>query len=89
MDTRIEKRLSVRRNTFIEATIVFDGGRGRTPCIIRNLSETGAKLEVVSGVAPIPRTFDLVVPKVRPQNCLVMWRTLKELGVQFQDPVVR
>lgn len=88
MDTRLEKRLSVRRNTFIEATIVFDGGRSRMPCIIRNLSETGAKLEVAS-VTKIPRTFDLVVPKVRPQGCLVMWRTLKELGVQFTDLVAR
>ena len=70
----------------IEATIVFDGGRTRIACIIRNLSETGAKLEVLSGaVASIPRTFDLIVAQVRPQGCSVMWRSLKELGVQFHD----
>lgn len=68
----------------IPATIVFDGGRSRTECIIRNLSDTGAKLEVNSSVARIPRTFDLVVPNVRPQACSVVWRTLKELGVHFQ-----
>ena len=62
LDTRLEQRLSPRRNTMIEATIAFDGGRTRVACIIRNLSETGAKLEVVSGtVSTIPRTFDLVV----------------------------
>ena len=44
----------------IEATVVFDGGRSRMRCIIRNLSDSGAKLEVAS-VANIPRTFDLVV----------------------------
>lgn len=80
---RLEKRLSPRRNTMIPATIVYDGGRGRADCIIRNLSDTGAKLEVQAGVARIPRTFDLVVSNVRPQGCTVMWRTLKELGVQF------
>jgi hypothetical protein len=70
----------------IEATIAFDGGRTRIPCIIRNLSETGAKLEVLNGpVSNIPRTFDLVVSRVRPQGCTVMWRSLKELGVQFHD----
>ena len=84
MDIRLEKRLSPRRNTVIEATIVFDGGRSRMRCIIRNLSESGAKLEVAS-VTKIPRTFDLVVDKVRPQPCLVVWRSVKELGVQFQD----
>jgi len=83
---RLEQRLSPRRNTMIEAVIAFDGGRTKVACIIRNLSETGAKLEVVNTtVSNIPRTFDLVVAKVRPQGCTVMWRSLKELGVQFHD----
>ena len=85
MDVRLEKRLSPRRNTMIEATIVFDGGRTRMRCIIRNLSETGAKLEVAS-VTKIPRTFDLLVDKVRPQACAVVWRPMKELGIQFLGP---
>jgi hypothetical protein len=88
LDIRLEKRLSPRRNTAIEATIVFDGGRTRIRCIIRNMSETGAKLEVAS-VTRIPRTFDLVVDKVRPQACIVIWRAVKELGVQFRDPQIR
>lgn len=87
MDIRLEKRMSARRNTMIEATIVFDGGRTRMRCIIRNLSDTGAKLEVAS-VTRIPRTFDLIVDKVRPQACIVVWRAVKEIGVQFRDPSV-
>ena len=86
MDIRLEQRLSPRRNTVIAAIIAFDGGRTRIACIIRNLSETGAKLEVGS-VTNIPRTFDLVVPRVRPQPCTVMWRSLKEIGVQFDNAV--
>ena len=88
MDIRLEKRLAPRRNTLIPADIVFDGGRVRIACIIRNLSESGAKLEVAS-VSKIPRTFDLVVSKVRPQPCQVMWRTLKEIGVHFIDTPAR
>ena len=68
----------------IPATLVFDGGRTRMPCVIRNLSDTGAKIEV-SSVARVPRTFDLVVDRVRPQNCVVVWRAVKELGVQFHS----
>lgn len=68
----------------IQASVVFDGGRTRMPCIIRNLSESGAKIEVAS-VARVPRTFDLVVDNVRPQSCVVVWRSVKELGVQFQS----
>lgn len=66
----------------IRAEIVFNGGRGRATCIIRNLSESGAKLEVAS-VGGIPQTFDLIAAGHRPHPCRVVWRALKELGVQF------
>jgi hypothetical protein len=79
----LEKRLSPRRNTMIEAQAVFDSGRVRVPCIIRNLSETGAKIEVRAGVSAVPQTFDLVAPGHRPHNCRVVWRALKEMGVEF------
>ena len=79
---RLEKRLSARRNTMIEARIVFDAGRRRMACIIRNLSDTGAKLEVAS-VAGVPNTFDLMAPGHRPHACRVVWRSLKEMGVEF------
>lgn len=82
MNLRPEKRLVPRRNTTIRAHIVFDGGRSGLDCIIRNLSDGGAKLEVAS-VAGIPRTFDLIAPGHRPHSCRVTWRALKELGVQF------
>lgn len=82
MDLRLEKRLSPRRNTMIIATIVYDGGRTRLDCVIRNLSEGGAKLEVPT-VRGIPASFDLMVPGHRPQHCRVAWRALKEMGVQF------
>jgi hypothetical protein len=79
---RLEKRLSPRRNTMIEALVIFDAGRRRMPCIIRNLSDTGAKLEV-SSVAGVPNTFDLIAPGHRPHACRVAWRSLREMGVEF------
>lgn len=84
MDLRLEKRLSPRRNTLIPAVLVYSGGRGRTDCVIRNLSDSGAKLELKGSVASVPNTFDLIAPGHRPHPCRVVWRTLKELGVQFQ-----
>jgi hypothetical protein len=82
LDLRLEKRLLPRRHTMIIATIVFDGGRTRLDCVIRNLSDGGAKLEVAT-VRGIPQTFDLLVPGKRPHPSKVIWRSLKELGVQF------
>ena len=85
MDMRRESRLSPRRNTMIEALIVFNGGRSYEPCIIRNLSDGGAKLELYKAVSAIPNSFDLVVPRNKPQSCRVAWRAMRELGVQFVE----
>ena len=82
MLTRHEKRLQPRRNTMIVATIVYEGGRSRVDCVIRNLSDGGAKLEFAA-VRGIPDSFDLMVPGHPPHHCKVAWRALKELGVQF------
>lgn len=82
LDLRLEKRLAPRRNTAIRAQIVFNGGRGKSDCIIRNLSDSGAKLEVAT-VGNIPQTFDLIAPGHRPHPCRVVWRALRELGVVF------
>ncbi|MEO6014081.1 MAG: PilZ domain-containing protein [Devosia sp.] len=79
---RLENRLQPRRNTMIVATAIFESGRTRVDCIIRNLSDGGAKLEFAT-VRGIPQSFDLLVPGHRPHQCRVAWRALKELGVQF------
>jgi hypothetical protein len=78
----LERRIAPRRNTAIRATISF--GHSRLDCIIRNVSDTGAKLEVAK-VAGIPDVVLLHVPGHRPQTCRVVWRALKELGVEYRD----
>jgi hypothetical protein len=83
MPLRPERRLAPRRNTMIKASIVFDGGRSVRSCIIRNVSENGAKLELAS-VAGVPDTFDLLIPGHAPQPCRVAWRALKEMGVAYR-----
>lgn len=78
-----EKRITPRRNANIEAIIAY--GRTQLACIIRNVSEGGAKLEVTS-VRGIPDAFELLLPNHRPQRCRVAWRSLKEIGVAFAVP---
>lgn len=82
LNTGMELRQKPRRNTMIEAVIVFDGGRRRMGCIIRNLSDGGAKLEV-DKVIGVPNSFDLFAPRLGRIGCRVVWRSLRELGVQF------
>ncbi len=64
------------------AALIAFGGR-REMCIVRNVSDTGAKLEIHTAVGTIPNSFELIVPKHRPQLCRVVWRAPREMGVQF------
>lgn len=77
-----ENRSEIRRRTLKSARIVFNAGRSTIDCKVRNLSSQGARLEVVS-VVGIPNTFDLRLTGDGLQACRVIWRTLKELGVEF------
>jgi len=78
-----DNRLIQRRRTLRGARIVFNAGRSTINATVRNLSAKGAKLEV-SSVVGVPDTFDLVVDGTARQPCRVVWRTLKELGVEFR-----
>lgn len=78
-----DNRLTQRRTTLKGGRIAFNGGRSTIDCTIRNLSAKGAKLQV-SSVVGIPDTFDLLLEGASRQPCRVIWRTLKELGVEFR-----
>ena len=78
-----EQRRTPRRITSSEAVIVFDAARQRLPCVIRNISPDGAKLEIF-GRSQIPLTFDLLADgQLVP--CRLVWRSLREVGVAFDD----
>ena len=63
-------------------SIIF-GGSGSVDCIVRNLSDAGAALEVESPVG-IPDDFMLLIrPESLKRNCHVEWRSANRIGVQF------
>ena len=78
-----DNRLIQRRKTLKGARIVFNAGRSTIDATVRNVSSKGAKLQV-SSVVGIPDTFDLLIDGNGSQPCRVVWRTLKELGVEFR-----
>ncbi len=76
-----EHRVSPRHRVLKSGTIEFGGGA--IDCTVRNLSENGAALEVVSPVG-IPERFDLVlVAEHIHRPCRVVWRKEKRIGVAF------
>jgi PilZ domain len=76
-----EGRRAPRHRVLKAGTISF-GGAGIS-CTVRNLSETGAALEVPSPVG-IPAEFTLVVEADHTtRQCRVVWRKERRIGVTF------
>ncbi|WP_256805517.1 MULTISPECIES: PilZ domain-containing protein [unclassified Bradyrhizobium] len=76
-----ERRDKARHRVLKAGTIEFGGGA--IDCTIRNLSDTGAALDVTSPVG-IPDHFILVVQAGGTHlSCTVVWRKEKRIGVRF------
>ena len=76
-----ELRAKPRLKSLIAATIVYNNGQCTLDCVIRNISETGAKLSVPASVA-LPDRFDLTVPQ-RSATYRAQYARRGEIGVLF------
>lgn len=76
---------AVERTAMLKGgTIFFDGKV--TPCVVRALSEQGARLQVYAPER-LPTRFRLFVELNRMDvGCELVWRKGKEVGVQFTGP---
>ena len=78
-----ERRRIARHRTLKAGSISFNRAAG-IDCRIRNLSPSGACLEVASQLG-IPEDFVLVVESDHLHRaCHVIWRTATRLGVEFR-----
>lgn len=75
-----EHRIAPRHRVLKAGTIEFGGGA--IDCTARNLSETGAALEVTSPLG-IPDRFTLILADGLHRPCHVVWRKEKRIGVIF------
>lgn len=82
LDLMVESRRASRLHVLKTATIKLVGG-GTINCLVRNLSSTGASLEV-SSQAGIPERFILVMPGDGLHlSCRTVWRNELRIGVTF------
>lgn len=76
-----ERRSETRRRVFKGGVITF-GGAG-VDCIVRNMSGTGAALDVAN-VAAIPPTFRLAIKADDfMARCRVVWNSGRRYGIAF------
>jgi PilZ domain len=74
-----EHRVAPRHRVLKGGHILFGGGS--IDCTVRNLSETGAALEVTTPLG-IPSEFLLETDGVQ-RPCRVVWRKEKRIGITF------
>lgn len=78
VETRAAPRYRVKKPAKIEY------GGDKIPCIIRDLSTTGAALELTELNAKVPAAFTLIVPEDGLKlPCHVVWRAGFRMGVAF------
>ena len=77
VETRIAPRYRVAKPAKI------DHGGDKINCMIRDLSATGAALEIFD-IARLPANFILIIPEDRLRlPCRIVWRTEYRIGVAF------
>jgi hypothetical protein len=78
-----ERRRTPRPSALMKALILAAGQQPSAPCLMRDVSAGGAKLEV-DNAGDIPSAFWLRIegdPGLR--SCAVMWREAGRLGISF------
>lgn len=81
-----ERRKNLRTRSFLGAAIAFNKRSSTMDCLVRNLSNDGAKVTFASP-STLPDEFDLTIQ--RKEKCFrarMIWRRGDEAGVAFVDP---
>ena len=81
-----ERRASRRQKSFLRGVVYFDKRRSETACLVRDLSEDGARI-ILSQTITIPDLIELEIPQ-REQTIIarVEWRRADEAGLSFCKP---
>jgi hypothetical protein len=80
----ITKKREARKSVHQAGWITLDGGFAARPCVVQDLSSTGAKITVDDGNVLAGRLRLAFSRDARTgRNCDVVWRRGKSLGVKF------
>ncbi|MDR3462042.1 MAG: PilZ domain-containing protein [Beijerinckiaceae bacterium] len=78
-----ERRKTHRGRTYLGSTIAFNNRCSTIDCMVRNMSQNGAKL-VFAHPVTCPDEFDLMIPqKGDSRRVRIVWRQEMEAGVVF------
>ena len=80
-----ERRRSVRQKSFLRGCVYFNKRRSAVDCLIRDISDEGARI-IFSDTVSVPDVVDLYIPqKEQTIRAHVQWRHGDEIGLLFSD----
>ena len=78
-----ERRVVARHRTFLKGRLMFNNGNSSEDCLVRDLTEQGAQIELPHPHAP--QGFDLAIPvRGLRAGARVAWKNGARLGVRFE-----
>jgi hypothetical protein len=81
-----ERRASRRQKSFLRGIVYFDKRRTQMACMVRDLSESGARI-VLSQAIALPDLIELQIPQREEMvSARVQWRRADEIGLAFTKP---
>jgi hypothetical protein len=80
-----ERRIATRKKSFLKGTVYFNNRHSSLDCLIRDYSDTGARLEF-AGPTSLPETIELHIPaRDETLRCHVRRVQGNEVGVSFEN----
>jgi hypothetical protein len=80
-----ERRITSRQKSFLQGRIYYNQRRSSVDCLVRDVSDTGAKL-VFGEPVSVPDVVELYLSnKDEVRRAKVQWRKGREMGVDFND----
>jgi len=80
-----ERRNAARNKSFLRGCLYFNKRRSAVDCLIRDISDVGARV-VFSDTVAVPDAVELYIPqKEQTLRAHVQWRHGEELGLAFTD----
>jgi hypothetical protein len=80
----VTKKREVRKSLRQPGWITLDGGFAARPCVVQDISSTGAKITVDDpNVLPAKLRLAFARDARTGRNCEVVWRSGKSVGIRF------
>jgi hypothetical protein len=81
-----ERRVAPRQKSFLRGCIYFNNRRSVMDCLVRDLTEDGARV-IFSHAVNVPDVVELYIPqKEQTLRARVKWRRGDDVGLDFTEP---